>query len=68
VAGVRAWTAATSFREVAPNILVQGTVEAITTFVSGGMTSAWSGRSEHQRLLRVDFLRPLPLGELRNGN
>jgi hypothetical protein len=59
-AGVMSWVATATFKELRPNLIVVDRLTALTANQPG--RNAWSivGRSELQRLTRVEFERPLP--------
>lgn len=63
---VQDWRATTSFREIAPNIVVQGLVRAVTAYSEWtwrNRRNADAGRTEVQKLLGVHFERPLPTAQ-----
>jgi hypothetical protein len=57
--GVSGWTATTVYREIAPNLIVMDRVHSETTTRGGRGAPGVVERTEEQRLLAVDFLRPL---------
>src|SRR5205085_6427511 len=58
--GVSEWTAMTTFHEVVPNLVVIQHVNVLTTLIDTPRSGAVIARSEDQRLLAVDFVRPMP--------
>ena len=59
-AGVTSWIATATFRELRPNLIVVDRISALTTIQAGPGRGTIVGRSELQRLTRVEFDRPLP--------
>jgi hypothetical protein len=58
--GVTSWVATATFRELRPNLIVVERMSALTANQPGRVPWAIVGRSELQRLTRVEFDRPLP--------
>jgi len=60
VTGVTSWVATVTFRELRSNLIVIDRMSALTTNQPGRDPWAIVGRTELQRLSRVEFDRPLP--------
>jgi hypothetical protein len=56
------WTSMTSFREVVPHLVMKEHIHVLTRLIDTPRSGPVIARSEDQRLLTVDFVRPL------NGN
>jgi len=59
-AGVTSWVATATFRELRENLIVVDRMSALTAIQPGRGPATIIGRSELQRLTRVEFERPLP--------
>jgi hypothetical protein len=57
--GVSEWTAITTFHEIVANLVVIQHVNVLTTLIDTPRSGPVVARSEDQRLLSVDFVRPL---------